>query len=115
MIEIGVQTKSAVSDTYPEEGFTLLKRAGFSCADFSLNGYLSNKSLYLSELNTFFDQSVSELRQFFAPHKQGAATAGIVINQLHMPYPLYVPRAKQKINDYLWNQVAPKVWKCVIT
>lgn len=108
MIEIGVQTKSAVSDTYPEEGFTLLKRAGFSCADFSLNGYLSNKSLYLSELNTFFDQSVSELRQFFAPHKQGAATAGIVINQLHMPYPLYVPRAKQKINDYLWNQVAPK-------
>lgn len=53
MVRIGVQTKNVIDDTHPEEGFELLKRAGFSCADFSLNGYLLNTSLYQSELNSF--------------------------------------------------------------
>ena len=108
MIGIGVQTQNVVNDTHPEEGFAQLKRAGFSCADFSLNGYLLNTSLYRSELNAFFDRSIQELEQFFAPHKQGAKAAGIAINQMHMPYPIYVPNADKEINDYLWNQMAPK-------
>lgn len=108
MVGIGVQTKNVVSDDHPEEGFALIRQAGFSYADFSLNGYLLNTSLYQSELNTFFDRSIQELEQFFAPHKQGAAAAGVTINQTHMPYPVYVPRADKEINAYLWNQVAPK-------
>lgn len=108
MVNIGVQTQNIVNDNHPEEGFTMLRRAGFTCADFNLNGYLSNELLYQFELNSFFDQSVSELEHFFAPHKQAAAAAGIVINQMHMPYPIYVPKADQEINDYLWSQVAPK-------
>ena len=108
MIGMGVQTKNVIDDTHPEEGFAWLKRAGFSCADFSLNGYLLNTALYQSKLNAFFDQSIPELERFFAPHKQGAAAAGITINQMHMPYPNYVPNADKEINDYLWNQVAPK-------
>jgi len=108
MIGIGVQTKNVINDVHPEEGFAMLKRAGFSCADFSLNGYLSNASLYQSELNDFFDKSIQELEHFFAPHKQGAKAAGITINQMHMPYPIYVPKADREINAYLWNQVAPK-------
>ncbi|MCM1038064.1 MAG: sugar phosphate isomerase/epimerase [Ruminococcus sp.] len=108
MLRIGVQTKNIINDTYPEEGFALLKRVGFSYADFSLNGYLTNQSLYQSELNHFFDQSIPELERFFTPHKLAAAAAGIEINQMHMPYPLYVPQADEEINDYLWNQVAPK-------
>lgn len=108
MLGIGVQTKNVVNDTNPEDGFMLLKQAGFSHADFSLNGYLSNKSLYNSELNDFFDKPVRELENFFAPHKQGAEAAGVTINQMHMPYPIYVPKADEKINDYLANVVAPK-------
>ncbi len=108
MTGIGVQTKNVVNDMHPEEGFAMLKRAGFSCCDFSLNSYLLNTSLYQSELNAFFDQSVQELEQFFAPHKKGAEAAGIAVNQMHMPYPVYVPKADKGINDYLWNQVAPK-------
>ncbi len=108
MTGIGVQTKNVVNDMHPEEGFAMLKRAGFSCCDFSLNSYLLNTALYQSELNAFFDQSVQELEQFFAPHKKGAEAAGIAVNQMHMPYPIYVPKADEGINDYLWNQVAPK-------
>lgn len=108
MLQVGVQTKNVINDANPKEGFTLLKQAGFSCADFSLNGYLLNSSLYQSEVNTFFDKSVQELEHFFTPHKQGAIEAGITINQMHMPYPNYVPKASQELNDYLKHTVAPK-------
>jgi len=108
MIQIGVQTKNVINDTHPEEGFAMLKSAGFSCADFSLNGYLLNTDLYQSEVNTFFNNSVQELEQFFAAHKYASQAAGITINQMHMPYPTYVPMAREEINDYLWNEVAPK-------
>jgi hypothetical protein len=40
--------------------------------------------------------------------KKAAEKAGIYINQMHMPYPNYVPGADKQINDYLWNVVAPK-------
>lgn len=105
---VGVQTKNVIDDNYPEEGFGLLREVGFSCGDFSLNGYLLNSSLYQSEVNTFFNKSVQELEQFFEPHKQGARAAGITINQMHMPYPNYVPKGSKELNDYLRDVVAPK-------
>lgn len=107
-IQIGVQTKNVVNDSAPTEGFEVLRSTGFSCADFSLNSYLLNSELYRFERNAFFDRSVAELEAYFKPHKQGAEDAGIFINQMHMPYPNYIPGADQEFNDYLWNVVAPK-------
>ena len=108
MLRIGVQTKNVIEDDHPEDGYALLKASGFSCVDFSLNGYLLNTALYQSEVNSFFDQTMQELEQFFAPHKKGAKSAGITINQMPMPYPNYVPKGSKELNDYLWNVVAPK-------
>lgn len=111
MMQKGVQTKDVVYDLNPGDGFEMLKKTGFSCADFSLNSYLTNTSLYKFELNDFFNKSECELEQFFAPHKEGAKKAGIYINQMHMPYPNYVPNGSRELNDYLWNNVAPKSMK----
>ena len=108
MLQIGVQTKNIVDDKCPEVGFKELKKAGFSCADFSLNGYLKNTDLYASQVNSFFDRSVAELEKFFESHKKGAETADIRINQMHMPYPIYVPNAGKELNEYLFREVAPK-------
>lgn len=108
MLQLGVQTKNVVDDKCPAEGFAMLKRTGFSCVDFSLNGYLSNTDLYHSNVNHFFDQPVAELEQFFLPHKKAAEETGIRIHQMHMPYPMYIPTVAGEINDYLWNKVAPK-------
>lgn len=107
-MQIGVQTKNVVYDEHPKEGFARLKQAGFSCADFSLNGYLTNTALYRGELNSFFDRSATELEQYFTPHRQGAKEAGIEINQMHMPYPNYVPGGSHELNAYLRDVVAPK-------
>lgn len=108
MLESGVQTKSIISDENPLEGFEVLKWAGFTCCDFSLNAYLKNTSLYQFEVNSFFNQTEKELEEFFAPHREAAQMTGVRIHQMHMPYPVYVPNADREINDYLWNQVAPK-------
>lgn len=108
MLEIGIQTQNVIDDKEPEKGFQLLKRAGFSCCDFSLNGYLKNTSLYRQEVNGFFDQSEQELEAFFRPHKEAADRAGIRIHQMHMPYPNYVPKGSARLNDYLKNVVARK-------
>lgn len=107
-MQIGVQTKNVVYDDCPEKGFLRLKQAGFSCADFSLNGYLTNTVLYRGERNLFFDKSFPELERYFTPHKLGAEKAGIYINQMHMPYPNYVPGESRELNAYLRDVVAPK-------
>lgn len=108
MGDIGVQTKNVVDDRNPAEGFQVLKEAGFSCVDFSLNYYLTNTCLYRFEPNDFFDKSRRELEDYFTPHREGAARAGIRIRQMHMPYPIYIPNGKRELNEYLWNVVAPK-------
>lgn len=108
MMDIGVQTKNVVDDQKPAEGFQILRQAGFSCVDFSLNDYLTNTSLYQHRRNDFFDKSQRELENYFTPHKRGAKEAGIRIHQMHMPYPLYVPNGKKDLNEYLRNVMAPK-------
>lgn len=108
MLQIGVQTKHAIKDGNLQEGFSMLKKAGFSCADFSLNSYLLNEDLYRLKRNDFFDKSVQELEQFFLPHKEAARAAGITINQMHMPYPVYVPKGTKELNEYLFKEMAPK-------
>jgi len=108
MLRIGVQTKNAINDDNPLEGFRLLKDVGFTSVDFSLNHYLLNKDLYKGKVNDFFDKSIDELKEFFRPHKEAANQVGIEIFQMHMPYPIYVPNGEQEVNDYLWNVVAPK-------
>lgn len=111
MLQIGMQTRNIIEDTNPLEGFLMLKDAGFSCVDFSLNGYLDNKAVYKGELNTFFDMTDEQFEAFFTPHKEAAKQAGIRIHQMHMPYPILVPTGSQEVNDYLWNAVAPKCLK----
>ena len=111
MLKIGVQTQNAIDDGNPQEGFARLRRVGFDCVDFSLHGYLINKEIYREEINAFFDAPISELESFFAPHKKAAKCAGVIIHQMHMPYPIYVPKGSQKLNAYLWNEVAPKSMK----
>lgn len=111
MVEIGVQTMNIVDDVDPRTGFEILKQTGFSCADFSLNSYLTNTSLYRFARNSFFEKTDMELEKFFTPHKTAANAAGVCINQMHMPYPLLVPNGSRELNDFLWNEVAPQSLK----
>jgi sugar phosphate isomerase/epimerase len=106
MLEIGVQTHNAIDDRDPRAGFELLKAAGFSCVDFSLDSYLKDKET--QKVGHFFDAPIEELKEFFTPHRQAAAETGIRISQMHMPTPVYAPARKKAVNEYMWNIVVPK-------
>lgn len=108
MIGIGVQTQNVVQDKNPQDGFQMLKEAGFDSCDFSLNGYLKNIEIYRGNRNHFFDRSIKDLEDFFTGHKEAAKEKGVSIHQMHMPYPIFVPKASEEINEYLWQQVAIK-------
>ena len=107
-LELSVQTKELIQDENPVAGFAEMARAGFTCADFSLNQYLLNLDIYKERLNPFFNQTVEELEAFFEPQRAAAERAGVRIHQMHMPYPIYVPQASTKVNRYLAQEVAPK-------
>lgn len=108
MLELSVQSKEIIKDENPAEGFRIMREAGFTCTDFSLNQYLLNLDIYAGDLNQFFSQSMEELEAFFTPHRDGAAAAGVRIQQMHMPYPAYVPQGRDALNDYLWHEMATK-------
>ena len=108
MIGIGVQTQNVVQDKNPQDGFRMLKEAGFDNCDFSLNGYLKNTDIYRGNMNRFFDRSITDLETFFSAHKKAANAEGVSIYQMHMPYPIFVPKASEEVNEYLWQQVAVK-------
>lgn len=105
-LAVGVQSKNIVNDKHPAEGFEMMRRAGFTCCDFSLNDYLVITELYQYNRNEFFDRPIHDLKAFFEPYKAAAKAAGICINQMHMPYPVYVPGAPEALNEYLMKVVA---------
>ena len=107
-LSVGVQSSNIIHDEHPFEGFEMLGRAGFTCCDFSLNNYLPGAELYAHRRNDFFDRPLPALKAFFARHREAAKAAGIRINQMHMPYPIYVPGAPDSINEYLAKVMAPK-------
>lgn len=111
MLQIGIQSKNIIDDKKPEEGFLALKKAGFACIDFSLNEYLKNTDLHQLKVNSFFNQSLEGLINYFEPIKNAAETNGIKINQMHMPYPIYIPHGTEEINKFLLEEMVYKSLK----
>ncbi len=111
MLRIGVQSSIAVNHEEPIEDLRKLMEIGFSSIDFSLHSYLTNKDLYKTKKNTFFDKSEDELCDYFSALKNGCEETGIEIFQMHMPYPNYVPTAPREFNDYLREVMAVKSMK----
>ena len=108
MPKLGVQTLNVVDDACPTDGCNKIKNAGFDAVDFSLHDYLTNKDIYGSRINHFFEKSVAELEEHFAPHKRAIKETNLTVWQMHMPYPVYVPKGSKELNAYLRKNVAPK-------
>ena len=108
MLKTGVQTQNIVTDDNPLKGFKRIATVGFKCCDFSLDSYLRYEEFAPDHGPRFFDKSVEELCEFFEPHKKAADDCGVIINQMHMPYPLYATNVSEEANEYLRYQMMPK-------
>lgn len=112
-LAVGVQSKGIVYDNDPLEGFEMMKRAGFSCCDFSLDSPFTNLSFCSKKNDVFFQQPIRELKNFFVPYKEAADTAGIKINQMRMPGLIYITSAaKEKINDLIQTAAVKSMEIC---
>lgn len=107
-LSVGVQSKGIVYDNDPLEGFEMMKRAGFSCCDFSLDSYFTDLSFSSLKSDDFFRKSVQELKDFFAPHKEAAEIAGVKIHQMRMPSSVCIPNMAVEIDEGLIHTVASK-------
>ncbi len=107
-LAVGVQSKGIVYDNDPLEGFEMMKRAGFSCCDFSLDSYFTDMSFNSPKGNDFFQKSVQELKDFFASHKKAAEIAGVKIHQMRMPSSANIPNMAVEIDESLMHTVASK-------
>jgi len=107
MLEIGVQTKGLLPEKSPQVAMKQIKEAGFSRIDIGLDVFLKNKELYEGKVNSFFDKSLEELCEYFAPYVEAMIAYGIRPSQMHAPYPVRVEDRWEQ-NAYMQSVVIPK-------
>ncbi len=107
-LRLSVQTRNSIDYSHPLEGLQRLKKAGFSCVDFSLNDFMKYEDIRNSVMNPLFEKDVEELKAYFLPIREAAKQAGVEVFQMHMPYPIYVEKAAPDMDRFLREDVAPK-------
>lgn len=88
--KIGVGSMGIIQHENPEDGYKLLKEAGFDCVDFNFDAYLNINRVYAGDIDDFFDRQVEEIWQDFKPHVEAAAKYGITFEQMHAPFPMLI-------------------------
>jgi len=102
MLRIGTQSDNWYSDSDPEGSIAYIRSCGFTTIDFNMNKYIPVKELYEGKppYTSFYDKSVEELCEFFAPLKAACEHHDVTIAQLHGPFPgWYVDGGE--LNDYM--------------
>lgn len=102
MLRIGVQSDPWYSDSNPEGSIAYIKSCGFTAIDLNMNQYIKVSELEKSEppYRSFYEKSIEELYEYFAPLKAACEKHDIVIAQMHGPFPTWL-NGKNELNEYL--------------
>ena len=101
MLKIGVQSNFWYDRENPLASFEYIKSCGFDAVDFNIDNYLSTAKLNKEGLQeTFFDQSIEEILAYFTPLKEASEKTGVVISQMHAPFPAYFG-GNEEVNEYI--------------
>ena len=90
MNKIGMQTQCVIQKENIEDGYRMIKEAGFDCVDFNFDDYLSVNDVYAGKINDIFDRPMEEIWADFKPHADAAAEYGLTFGQTHAPFPVMV-------------------------
>ncbi len=101
MLKVSVQT-AAVLDKYgPDEGFRVLREAGFDGVDFNIvDEALPGSKIGRGELDSIYDKSDEEIFEYFRPYKEAAEKYGVSFCQAHAPFPSWI-KGKPETNEYM--------------
>lgn len=101
MLKVGVQSAGWYDNSEPLKSFEYIKSCGFEAVDFNIDHYLNTGKLSKEGLMpTFFDQSVEEILAFFTPLKEASEATGVVIAQMHAPFPVWF-KEMEDVNEYI--------------
>lgn len=101
MLKTGVQSAGWYDKNDPLGSFEYIKSCGFEAVDFNIDHYLNTGALAKEGIKeTFFDQSVEDILSFFTPLKEASEKTGVVISQMHAPFPCWF-RDMPEVNAYI--------------
>lgn len=101
MLKVGVQSAGWYDRNDPLGSFEYIKACGFESIDFNIDHYMSTSKLAKEGIYpTLFDQSVEEILAFFTPLKEASEKTGVIIGQMHAPFPIWY-EGMDEINDHI--------------
>ena len=110
MLEVGVQSAVWYHREDPDKSFSFIRACGFEAVDFNIDHYLPVRSMLKSGVieESIFDRSTDEVLAHFLPLKEAAEKHGVLIAQMHSPFPIWIPE-----NPALSDHVIMAVEKCL--
>ena len=101
-MKIGVQTGDVIKDFGIEEGYRMIKAAGFECLDFNLDHALDAKTLGSGTYkgHSVIEGGVGAVIAQYAAELDTIRRNGLEITQMHAPFPSYVS-GKPETLDYM--------------
>ncbi|MBQ2742269.1 MAG: sugar phosphate isomerase/epimerase [Oscillospiraceae bacterium] len=101
MVKVGVQSGGWYNDSDPLGSFEYIKECGFEAVDFNIDMYFSTRELAASgKKNELFEKPVEEVLDFFTPLKKASEETGVIVSQMHAPFPVFYP-GMPEVNEYI--------------
>ncbi len=92
MLKVGVQSAGWYNHAEALKSFEFIKECGFEAVDYNIDHYLSPSKLVKEGIYpTLFDSSVEEILEYFRPLKEASEQTGVIISQMHAPFPCWYP------------------------
>lgn len=102
MLRIGTQSDNWYSPEDPDGSIAYIKSCGFTTVDFNLNNFMSALDMAKGKIpcESFYDQSLEELYEYFAPLKAACEKHDVTIAQIHGPFPTWY-NGMDEFNEYI--------------
>lgn len=110
MLKIGMGSGSLTQAFGIDEGFAMLREAGFDCADFDFTQWLTFWDVLQGKNESFYDLPLDAQLETLRPYKEAADKHGIRIWQSHAPFPSLVK--DQATNEYVWAATRKCIAMC---
>lgn len=89
-MKLCVQTGSILDRYGIDEGFRMIRQAGFDGVDFNIDHSLPYEVIASGGSVPLYDGGVEALIEAMRPYKEAADRHGLLIHQMHAPFPSYV-------------------------
>ena len=90
-MKIAVQTAGIIDRFGIEDGFRMIRDAGFEAVDFNLDMWLTSTQIRKGEARDgFYDHPIDAIAESFAPYADALARNGLAVTQAHAPFPTRV-------------------------